>query len=76
MHKIYKRMLFKNLNDGHYESHKVKTKRVVWVSKLLEMTIAKVIKNVSQILSKTVVIYMARIFCLKSTLEGHYIDVF
>ena len=37
-------MLFKKLNDGHYESHKVKTKRVVLVTKPLEMTIAKVIK--------------------------------
>ena len=37
-------MLFKNLNDGHYESHKVKTKRVVLVTKPLVMTIAKVIK--------------------------------
>ena len=37
-------MLFKKLNDGHYESHKVKKKIVVLVTKPLEMTIAKVIK--------------------------------
>ena len=69
-------MLFKKLNDGHYESHKVKTKRVFWVSKPLEMTIAKVIKMCLRFCQRQWSFTWQEFFCLKSTLEGHYIDVF